>query len=72
MDGLTQGVTGIRRVDGHDVFVRRMATILNEAMDDFGESGINDQLEIFCVSRNPSDEFGHIALCLNNENCPWR
>ena len=72
MNGLTQGVTGIRRVDGHDVFVRRMATILNEAMDDFGESGINDQLEIFCVSRNPSDEFGQIALCLNNENCPWR
>jgi hypothetical protein len=70
--GLSEGVIGTKTVDGHEVFVRRMAIIFNEAMADFGESGVDDQLEIFCVSRTLSDEFGHIALCLSNETCPWR
>jgi hypothetical protein len=70
--GLTQGVLGPKIVDGHEFFVRRMAIIFDDALDDFGETGFGDELEIFCVSRTSSDEFGHLAMCLSNESCPWR
>jgi hypothetical protein len=70
--GLTQGVIGTRTVDGQKYFVRRMATVFDNAIDDFGETGVGDQLEIFCVSRTSSDKFGKIAMCLQFEKCPWR
>jgi hypothetical protein len=70
--GLIQGVIGTRIVDGQRYFVRRMATIFDNALDDFGASGVGDQLEIFCVSRTASDKFGEVAMCLSNESCPWR
>jgi hypothetical protein len=70
--GLTQGVIGMRTIDGQKYFVRRMATIFDNALDDFGETGVGDQLEIFCVSRTSSDRFGKIAICRSAEKCPWR
>jgi hypothetical protein len=69
---LTQGVIGERTVDGQKYFVRRMATVFDNAVDDFGETGVGDQLEIFCVSRTSSDKFGKLAMCLSFEKCPWR
>lgn len=70
--GLTQGVIGKVVVDHQRYFVRRMANIFNEAIEDFGASAVDDFLEIFCVSRRSSDRFGKIAICLSGEECPWR
>ena len=69
--GLTQGVLGFRVIDGQIYFVRRMATILDSALNDFGASGTGVQLEIFCVTRTREDVFGKVAMCLSNEMCPW-
>jgi len=71
-DGLTQGVIGRRTIDGQNYFVRRMATIFDAAIDDFGESAVGDSAEMFCVSRRSSDRFGKLAMCLTGERCPWR
>ena len=70
--GLTQGVIGIRTIDGQKYFVRRMATIFDNALDDFGETGVGDQLEILSVSRTSFDRFGKMTICLSAEKCPWR
>jgi len=70
--GLTLNVIGIKFVDGQRYFVRRMATIFDNAMDDYGASVGNDNLEIFCISRTAFDHLGKIAVCLSGENCPWR
>jgi hypothetical protein len=70
--GLHAGDIGTRTIDNQQYYVRRMATIFNEAMDDFGTSAANDQLEIFCVTRSASDKLGKVAMCLTFEACPWR
>jgi hypothetical protein len=70
--GLTQGVIGFKIIDGQRYFVRRMATIFDSAMDDFGASAVGDSLELFCVSRGATDAFGKTAMCLTGEQCPWR
>jgi hypothetical protein len=70
--GLTQGVVGVKIVNGVPYFVRRLAIVFNEAIADFGASAVDDSLEIFCVSRKSSDRFGKIAMCLTGEKCPWR
>jgi hypothetical protein len=49
-----------------------MCLVFNDAIDDFGETDIDDELEIFCVSRTSSDRYGKIAMCLSFEKCPWR
>jgi hypothetical protein len=49
-----------------------MAIVFDNAIADFGETGVGDELEIFCVSRTSSDRFGKIAMCLSFEKCPWR
>src|SRR5262245_32035118 len=49
--GLTQGIIGVKIIDGVRYYVRRLATVFDSAIDDFGASAIGDSLEIFCVSR---------------------
>jgi hypothetical protein len=69
--GLTQDVLGTKTVNGQVFYVRRMATIFQEALDDFGGNASDDNLEIFCVSKNSTDTYGIIAMCLSGEACPW-
>ena len=71
-EGLTEGEIGSKYIEGQHYYVRRMATILDSALDDFGANGGSDDLEIFCVSRTSSDRYGKIAMCLSKESCPWR
>lgn len=71
-DGLNLGIVGFRVVEGKLSFVRRMATVLDPAVDDFGQNAGGDSLEIFCVSKSPEARFGKIAICLSGESCPWR
>ena len=70
MSGLSSGSYGF--VDGQLVFVRRVAKVLDQAVDDFGESVADDNLEFYCVGKKPSDKYGDIAVCLSGEKCPWR
>src|SRR5262245_19329730 len=70
--GLTVDVVGVKIVDGVPYFVRRLATIFNEAITDSGASANDDSLEIYCVSRRATDRFGKLAMCLTGEECPWR
>lgn len=69
--GLTQDVLGNKTVNGEKFYVRRMATIFQQALDDFGENSIDDNLEIFCVSKKNTDTYGIVAMCLSGEACPW-
>lgn len=73
---LTANVPGPRLVDGTLVYSRRIATILDPAIADFGIGGADDDLELYCVSRNNVDPtaepFGWVAVCLSKEPCPWR
>ena len=57
---------------GKTVYVRPLATILDEAIDDFGANGINDALSVYCVTTAPSAPRGTLAMCLTFERCPWR
>ena len=70
--GLNASVIGEVTIAEQKYFVRRMATIFEQAMDDYGTSAADDTLQIFCVSRNKDDRFGNIAMCLSGEKCPWR
>lgn len=70
--GLGAGMIGQKTVGGQTVFVRRLATIFDAAMDDFGTGGSGDRLELFCVSSADNSSLGMMAGCLTNENCPWR
>ena len=70
--GLTQGIIGYKIFDGQRYFVRRLATVFDSAIDDFGEHAVGDSLEIFCVTRFANDKFGKTAMCLTGEDCPWR
>lgn len=70
--GLNQGVVGVKVIDGQQYFVRRLSTIYEGAIDDYGSKAVADYFEIFCVSRNTSDRFGKIAMCLSGEECNWR
>lgn len=69
---LNGGIVGQRVVVNQTVFVRRLATIADQAMDDFGNSAPGDRLELFCVSTSQGDSLGLLAACLSNEGCPWR
>ncbi len=71
---VTSGLpVGVQRVIKNKVvFVRPIANVLNEAIEDFGENGIDDSLQLFCVTNRAKDAFGTIAMCLSNESCPWR
>ena len=69
---LNSGVVGQRVVQGQVVFSRRLATVFDGAIDDFGTSGGGDALELFCVSRQQTDPLGVVAACLSHEACPWR
>ena len=69
---LNGGITGPRVVGNQTVFVRRLATVGDGAMDDFGTSAGGDGLELFCVSTGQGDGLGLLAACLTNEPCPWR
>ncbi|MGZ4956134.1 MAG: hypothetical protein ACXV8Q_13585 [Methylobacter sp.] len=68
---LTQGIVGYQVVNGDRYYVRRMATIFDNALDDFGVNNFGNELEIFCVSNNQNDTYGKIAMCLTGEECPW-
>ena len=71
--GLTGGVVGWRTVNGTEYYVRRMADINDFFVVDYGSSGAFDDLNIYCVSTSSTaGELGQIAICLSNENCPWR
>jgi len=61
-----------RVVGGKIVFVRPLATVLDAAVDDFGQSGNDDALSVYCVSKTPNALQGTIAMCLTGEACPWR
>lgn len=70
--GLTQGIVGYKVVNGDRVYVRRMATILNPSLDDYGATTSEDELEVFCVSKKSADFYGILVMCLSGEACPWR
>jgi hypothetical protein len=70
--GLTQGIIGSKTVDGQRYYVRRLANIFASALEDFGATAVDDNLEIFCVSRTVGDRLWKIAMCLSGETCPWR
>jgi hypothetical protein len=61
-----------RVVNGTLVYVRDFAMVLNEAVHDFGQGGIEDAIAIYCVSNTASAKRGQIAMCLTKELCPWR
>jgi len=69
---LNAGVVGKKTVGNQAVFVRRLATVKDAAMDDYGNTAPGDALELFCVSSGEGDPLGVLAACLSNENCPWR
>jgi hypothetical protein len=71
---VTSGLpTGVQRAIGNRVvFVRPMATVLDAAIDDFGQNGAGDGLQVFCVTNKANDVFGTTAMCLTGESCPWR
>jgi hypothetical protein len=69
---LGAGVIGQKIVGQQTVFVRRLATIKDPAMDDFGTTAPGDALELFCVSAGQNDQLGMMAGCLSHEACPWR
>ena len=61
-----------KTVNNLQVFVRRLATIKDAAMDDFGGSAPGDELWIFCVTTGQGDLLGRTAFCLSKEpGCPW-
>jgi len=59
-------------VNGQGVFAVPMATVSNGSISDNGGSGKDDSLEIYCVTSASGQTYGHIAMCLSNEECPWR
>jgi hypothetical protein len=61
-----------RIVNGKLVYVRDFAMVLNEAVYDFGNGGIEDAIAIYCVTNTPTAPRGNIAMCLTKELCPWR
>ncbi len=61
-----------RIVNGKLVYVRDFALVLNEAVHDFGNGGIEDAIAIYCVTNTPTASRGNIAICLTKEFCPWR
>ena len=61
-----------RVVNGKLVYVRDFALVLNEAVHDFGNGGIEDAIAIYCVTNTPNAARGNIAMCLTKEFCPWR
>ena len=61
-----------RVVNGKLVYVRDFALVLNEAVHDFGNGGIEDAIAIYCVTNTPNAARGSIAMCLTKEFCPWR
>src|SRR4051794_38353494 len=71
---VTSGLpTGVQRAIGNKVvFVRPIATVLDAAIDDFGQSAGSDNLQMFCVTNKANDVFGTTAICLSGESCPWR
>jgi hypothetical protein len=69
---LNGGIVGQRVVQGQIVFSRRLATVFDGAINDYGNSAGGDDLELFCVSRLQSDPLGIVAACLSKEACPWR
>lgn len=63
----------IKLVSGKFVFVRPFATVLDAAIDDFGQSGPGgDALAVYCVSSTATAARGNLAMCLTGEKCPWR
>ncbi|MCC5598197.1 hypothetical protein [Nostoc favosum] len=71
-DGLTQGVIGYRLVGNTFYYVRRLATVPDGSVDDFGVNAGGDALEFFCLTDTPQTSLGKSAVCLSGENCPWR
>ena len=70
----TAGLTAapvVKVVNNLQVWVRRLATIKDAAMDDFGVTAPGDELWIFCVTPTPADRLGRAAFCLSKEQCPW-
>src|SRR4051812_647317 len=68
--GLPQGVQ--RSIGSKVVFVRPLATVLDSAIEDFGQNDFGDSLQLYCVTKKANDVFGTIAMCLSGESCPWR
>ena len=66
------GIAYQRVVNGKLVYVRDFALVLNEAVHDFGNGGIEDAIAIYCVTNTPNAARGNIAMCLTKEFCPWR
>ena len=63
----------IKLVGGKFVHVRPFATILDAAIDDFGQSGAGgDALSVYCVTGTANAARGSLAMCLTGERCPWR
>jgi hypothetical protein len=62
----------IKLVSGKFVFVRSLATILDGAVDDFGQNAVNDALAVYCVTGTATAARGNLAMCLTGEKCPWR
>lgn len=71
-DGLTQNAIGYRLVANTFYYVRRLATVPDRSVDDFGVNVSGDALEFFCLTDNPQTSLGKSAICLSRENCPWR
>jgi hypothetical protein len=62
----------IKLVGGKFVHVRPLATVLDAAIDDFGQSGGSDALSVYCVTGTANAARGSLAMCLTGERCPWR
>lgn len=62
----------IKLVGGKYVFVRPLATVLDAAIDDFGQNAASDALAVYCVASTAKAARGNVAMCLTGEKCPWR
>jgi hypothetical protein len=62
----------VKLVGGKFVFVRPLATVLDGAVDDFGQNGAGDALSVYCVTDKQNAARGSVAMCLTGEKCPWR
>jgi hypothetical protein len=62
----------IKLVSGRFVYVRPLATVLDGAIDDFGQNAGSDALSVYCVTDKQNAARGSLAMCLTGEKCPWR
>jgi hypothetical protein len=49
-----------------------LATVLDAAIDDFGQNAGSDALSVYCVTSTANAARGSLAMCLTGERCPWR